>query len=326
MLAAGPVLAGAPNTAQIPASAKWVAHVDMTAVTGSQLAAGIIEIVKKEAGPTAEKHVQEMLAVWAKLSDVKSVTLFGPSAVETDAVMIAELTYKQGKIMEMLGIDANAATVSYHGHTIHTFAPKRPGVKGKRHLCFFDEEMIVGGGSLDRVGEAIDLLDGQGEALPADGVLGTMLTPAKGSLFLAAATDVNKLVPAAPAAPAAAGADPLEAQRAAMGKRARDVRVEVGEVGEEVFATVDAVMLTEADGENTRQAIMGIIALMSFQQAENPDLAKLLAAIKIGGTGAMVTASARLSIADILEKITTEIKRQQAAADELRKAAGAAPE
>ncbi len=323
MLTAGPVLAGEPNTALIPASAKWVAHIDMKAVTGSQLGAGIIEIIKAEAGPAAEKHVQEVLAVWAKLSAVNSVTLFGPSHVETEAVAMFDLAYEKAKIMEMLGVDPNAATDSYQGHTIHNFIPKHPDKEGKRFVCFYDKQIIVAGGSLDRLGESIDLLDGKGKALPEDGALSTMLAPTKGSLFIAAATDVNKLMPA-PAEDAAK--EGLEAQRAAMVKRARDVRFEVGEAGEEAFVTVDVAMLTVEDGENTRQAIMGIIALMSFQQAEDPDLAKLLGAIKIGGAGAMVTGSIRLPIADILEKITAEIKRKQAAADALRKAAEAAPE
>jgi len=310
--------AGAPIRGQIPQSATWVAHFDFEAITASAAGNGLIKLISAEDAPVPDEHVEKALALWKKLGDVKSVTLYGSSPAPTDAIVVANLKkYDKAEVMKMVGITGQSPTTAHGDHTIYTFVAKKkaPGAGLKRYGCFYSEGVIVAGADLAKVKEVLDLLDGKGKALDSNNPLTGMLTPAKGSFVVAAAVDVAKMVKAM----GEATPEKTEAKgHAALLAKVQTARLEVGEVGQNLFGTIELTMATEEDAENVSMAVQGIRAIVMLQQNRKPDtqqakdIIKLAQAIKIGAEGKTVTLQIQWPVADALSKIDAAMKRKAA--------------
>ncbi len=310
VLASTTALAGPAAPKRICGSAAWAVHVDVEALTESALAAGMVELITGKDSPIPAGNARRIAECWKKVGTVKSVTLFGPSIEEAEAVVTAELVkYDRREIEKFLGVVEGGVTRAHGKHTLHEFVAKsgrgKRGHRGKggvdlRYVCFYDANTIIAGGDLRRLGQALDLLDGKGKALAADSELAGLLTPTKGSVLIAAATGVKDLAAAAEERDPAVGV-------AVMLKKVQGLRVEIGELEGEAFIAVKGVMATEQDAQNIRKMGEGLLALASLQPQEDKDVAALLQAIKISGEGKAVGVGVAMSVEDILSKFQAKM-------------------
>ena len=119
--------AGPIKLSEIPASTKWAMHVDNEAGRGSAFVKTIMDKVrdKQKSGTKEEKEgAAKILDLYAKLADLKSVTLFGSSEKETEVVMIIKAKYDRAEVDQMIGLGKDARGFKYGKHEIHP-------VKGK---------------------------------------------------------------------------------------------------------------------------------------------------------------------------------------------------
>lgn len=306
LLAAG-AFAGPPNTKQIPNSSTWAVHCNVAEVHVSSLAEGMLKLITAEDSPIPGKGAQKAAAGWEKLGDVKSLTLFGPGPDPTQAVAIAELKYDQAEVMKMLGIVQDAGAVRKHGdHEIHSFAVQNPKTdQGEtRMICFYSDSVLVGGANLDRIQAALDVLDGEGEALSANNPLTEMLEVNQGSFAVAAAVGIDKMIAAIKEK---VGAKKM--RQAAVLAKAESLRLEVGEAKGKVFGLVHATMARQEDAKDVHMAAQGFMALMRLREDLDPDVAELLDGITIQADGKTVVVEVQYPVAKALEKAEKNLKR-----------------
>ena len=299
VLMASTAFASPANKAAIPDTAKWAIHVDVSAITASGLATGLMDIATGKDSALPADKIAKAVEGWKFLSNVHSVTLYGPGPNEAEAIALITAKYVEEQVKKMAKIDAQSATTAHGNHVIYTFAGKdRAGVATSKYGCFYDNATIVAGGSLVKVKEALDVLDGKARGLARTHPLSEMLTPSKGSFMIVGAVDVNEQVAAA-AKLKAVQANPA----GAMMTKVQDMRMEVGQIGENVYATANATMTTEEDAKTIATMLNGLIAMATFRAADNKDLAKVLQAIQVDQKGKNVGVGMELPVKMILDKI-----------------------
>ena len=299
LLTASTAFAGPANTTAIADTAKWAVHVDLSAVTASGLATGLMNLATGKDSPLPAEQIAKAVEGWKFLANVHSITLYGPGPDEAAAIALITAKYNEDQVKAMAKIDAQSETTAHGSHVIYTFAGKdRAGVGQRKFGCFYDNATIVAGGSLAKVKGALDVLDGKAKGLARTNPLTEMLAPSKGSFLIVGAVDVNEQIAAA-AKLKAAQANP----GAAMMAKVQDMRMEFGEAGEKVYATANATMTTEEDAKTIATMLNGLIAMATFKAGGNKDIATLLQAIQVDQKGKNVGVGMQLSVEMILDKI-----------------------
>lgn len=281
VMLAGPVLAGGPNAAIIPADAKWAACINMEAVVASSLATGAMDLIKAQAETIGADKVAKATNLWTKLQGVKDVTVYG-FGIEKVGVVVVNAAYTKADVLKMAGV-ADGATADADG--IYSFAPKCS--PDQQAWIFLGTNVIVGSNDLGKLKTAIGLL---GATKVSNDTLAGLLTATEGSFMVAAM--LNPLA----AAPAVENPGPIE-----LLKNGKSGRVEVGQKGDNLFATVALTMASPEDASKLKETAEGLlaVALLSIQQ-NDAAAAKLAQGITLENKGAVVNASVTVPVADIL--------------------------
>ena len=300
VLVASTSFAGPANKSAIPDTAKWVVHVDVSAVTASGIANGIMGLITGKDSPIPAAKIAKAIEGWKLLGNAHSVTLYGPSSDETQAVVLFTSKFTEEQIKSAAKIDAQSKTTAHGNHVIYTFAGKSRGGEPRDHYgCIFDNTTVVAGASLAQVKAALDVLDGKAKCLGRTNPLSEMLTPSKGSFGIVAAVDVNTMVAAAikdkPAIQDKPGTQ--------MVAKVQDLRLENGETGGNLYLTANASMLAEEDAKAIETMLNGLIAMGMFKAAKDKDAMTLLQAIKVDRKGRNVGVGMELPVETILDKI-----------------------
>jgi len=299
VLLASTALAGPANTSAIPDAAKWVVHVDVSAVTASQIANGIMGLITGNDSPVPADKVAKAVKGWALVGKVHSITLFGPGIDESEAVVLVTSKFTEEEIKNAAKIDAQSETANHGNHVIYTFAGKGPaGGPREGYGCIYDNTTVVAGASLAQVKAALDVLDGKAKCLGRANPLTEMLAPSKGSFGVIAAVDVNTMAGAAMKATPGVGNKP----GSQMVAKVQDLRVESGETGGNLYVTANASMLEEDDAKAIETMLNGLLAMAMFK-APGEDAMTLLKAIKVDRKGRNVAVGMQMSVETILDKI-----------------------
>ena len=299
-LMASTAFAGPANKSAIPDSARWVVHVDVSAVTASEIAGGIMGLITGKDSPVPADKVAKAVEGWKFAGNVHSLTLYGSSADEVEAIALITSKFTEEQIKEAAKIDIQTATSAHGNHVIYTFPGKAPGEQPRdAYGCIYSNTTIVAGASVARVKAALDVLDGKAKCLAADNPLAAMLAPGKGSFAIVAALDVNTMAAAATKGKPAAGNKPP----AQMLAKVQDLRVESGETGGNIYVTANANILAEEDARTIETMLNGVLAMGMFRAANNETLMTLLKAVKISRKGKSVTAAVQLPADTIVEKL-----------------------
>ena len=315
VLLASTAFAGPANKSAIPDSARWVVHVDVAAVTASDIANGVLNLITDKDSPVPAAKVAKAVEAWKFIGNVHSVTLYGPGPVETDAILVVSAKYDQNDIMKKLKIDPRGKTTAYGNHTIYPFTGKpQSETPRKQYGCFYDSITMVAGASLVRVKAALDVLDGKGKSLARNNPLSEMLVPNKGSLAVVAATDLNKMAAAAIKDKEA----PADNPGTIVATKCQDLRLEFGEANGQLSVTANASMLNEEDAKALETMLSGLVVMAMFRTTNDKDVTKLLQSIEIDRKGRNVGLAVRCPIQTILDIIAAEMAARAAAEAKIR--------
>jgi len=290
---AGGAIAGPANLGQIPADAKWAAHIDMDAVTASSFAKGVIELIQADAQTIGQDKADRAVNVWTKMQQVQGVTVMGFGLSRT-GVMVANLKqYNPEEVLKIAGVDPANPGEKYRDLTIYSFAPRR-GPDQEAWLCLFSDKVIVGGNDLARVKQVLDLLLGKGEAMSATHAVGSLLDSSPGSFVVAAGQNPK---------PAAADEQAPDLGMQGILRRTQSGRVEVGQNGENLFGSLTVTLGSEADAKSLVQIAEGALAMIRLQAQNDPQMAQLAEAIKIAAEGKVISGTVAWPAADVLAKL-----------------------
>jgi len=209
--------AGSLNREVIPATAKWMLHIDIEAVNNSQVGACLIEHLQNQ-DDSPLKTIEAEIGINV-LEDIYSITAFGSGeppakglALEVtdkdvsvgaiarpgeNAVILAVTNDSIDGLIERLSAEANYSKGELAGHTVHSWS--NPDSDEQWHLV---QKAIKGGtrravllsDNSDALIEAIKVLAGDALSIADRKDADALVSPRTGSIIFAVASDVGEMV------------------------------------------------------------------------------------------------------------------------------------
>lgn len=243
-LAAGAVMAGPVNKAEIAAEATWVVHLDVEALVGSSVGGWLLNQGRQH-------DLDEKLAQFAgsfgfhPTRDLASVTLYGTSYDPASGVAIFKGKFDNQKLLDLLDQAQGHEESEYGLHTVHRWTQKPKGKRddGIRYGTFYSEQVIVIARSRSTLDAALDVLNKQAAA--------TDLVPAvsAGSFLFVVAEGM----------PANESPDGARFLRKVSGSF-----VEIGEAAGSAFINLKLTARKVQDAQRLRQMLDGLLAMLSM--------------------------------------------------------------
>ena len=184
---AGIVRADAFDPKQVPATAKWLVHVDLDALRGTQIGQAIHQKLQNDSHFL--QHMGQLKAITGigSVEDFHDITVYGAASGDAAAVVMVHAAADRERILTMLQTNPAYSDIPYHNHSIYTW---QDGQK-TQYGAFADQDMTIIGRTQEAVQTALDTLDGTGQALDAKSTMGGGAP--KGALAYVAGRDLASL-------------------------------------------------------------------------------------------------------------------------------------
>ncbi len=182
------------DPAQVPADAKWLAHIDFDAVRDAGLAQKAYDFWLSQ-DPSRHKLLLSQFRLvfhMDPIEDLKSITVSGCRFEPDTGVAIVRAKMDQRQLLALLGRNPNHRTEAYGKHTIHYWTQDKD--KPSEHTatgCFHGPSVAVVGREPSRVKAVLDILDGNSSSL-ADGDSQLKQKAPPGTAFVARAIDLDE--------------------------------------------------------------------------------------------------------------------------------------
>jgi hypothetical protein len=267
-----PIWAGPLQTEDISAKAKWAAHLDLERLFSSRIG-GLFKEALEEEGSMAKIDAFGTIFEFNILEDLHSITAYGTSFEKEEAVGLFKGRFDKKKILALMGIEGTRREIDHHDYTIHEWKDKHE----QFFVCFYDSKGVMLSNSEDLAKEALDVVSGDADSLDDRGGLKVLRSLPRDVFVAAAAQDFSKL--------AGCGSEP----EAAMLKKAKEVRILVGE--SDGMDYVDITLATEDSetGKQVHDIVQGLIALGKLVSNEEPELAWLVEHAEVERDGRLVS-------------------------------------
>jgi hypothetical protein len=162
-----PAQAAPLDRAQVPANATWLVQIDVDAMRESK----VVEAFFKECGRDGGlfdawfDRIERRCGIDPR-SDLHGVTIFGERIAPRDTVMIVHSQVDKDRLLALARSARDHRTEKHGDHEIHTWTDRGgPGPEHQAAGAFFEKDKLVIAGSVERLNEALDVLDGKGDTL-----------------------------------------------------------------------------------------------------------------------------------------------------------------
>ena len=146
--------------ARIPASAKWVLHLDMDAMRASETGKAVFERIEREHG-TKLQALKRISSVHL-LNDLHDLTLHGDGKPEHGVALVSG-TFDQAHMVDVVKASDDYAAETYAGVVIHSWKDKNQ----TQHAAFANDGLLVFSRQDDALKQELDVLK-TGNPAPAD--------------------------------------------------------------------------------------------------------------------------------------------------------------
>lgn len=286
------------NAGQVGANAKWVLHLDVEGLRATQV--GKILMQKLTTGDDNNRlnALAAMLGCDLR-KDLAGVTLYGPSDVEDEGVVILHGKFNKQQLETFVKADDAYASEDYKGATIHSWIDKK---KNKRMYgtILAGGEAIVMSGANASVKAELDVLGG-GSSLATQNEGKLSLGAANGSVLIAAA-DLAKMKSAKTSAQTL--------------KFANSASASISEQGADAVGTVVIEADSAQNAQQMNDALRGILAMIQLNDKTDQNTKDALKATGVDLQGTTLKISIHMpaqTLADTLQKKMTEDDAKKAA-------------
>jgi hypothetical protein len=249
------VLAEPLNIRWVPTEARWVVHVDVEAATGSSL--GRVAMAHKELWHSHCAKIKADTGI-DPATDIKSLTVYGATGEEADAVAIIATTSATDSFLDSLRAkEATYKQIQSGKHTLDTWqedGTSRYGFVSK----VGDQRQILVSQNQGKLTAAIDLLEGSAPQAVSP-VLA--VAPARGSVLFVSASGVGEAAKHA---------------KAVVVQKMQDFRLDVGEASGKLYGEMVVSTRNEQDAGDILKMMEGGISLGRMLAQSEPDLAPLV--------------------------------------------------
>lgn len=301
--------AGPLRLEDLPASTKWAMHMDNEKARHMELTEALMDKVREKAGDrSAPEKMREgagkILTFYDRLGDLKSVTLFGPSGDEKDAVMVIRARYDRAEVERWVGLGRDSRSFTYGKHKLFAIRDDRRDKDGL--ICFYDGSTVVGGQDIKRISQVLDVLDRKrgSRSLGGESVLGRALKPSGGTMLIAAAVDVGAMSP---------GGRGGEKKVHPLVEKIESAAVEVGEDEDGDYVAMRLQMAGEEDAVKVATMARGILAMVSLMEDHKTpeELQRLIQSISIIHKGPNVSMEINVPTDELMEMIERHLDRMK---------------
>lgn len=250
---------GVLNQKQIASTSAWVVHADLNVFRASQIGQLVTAEIKA-------KHQEKIDALQVLLgsnlmTDLDSVTLYGPDAEESNVVSLIQGHYDREKLLAFLKLNPAYAETSKEGYTMYSWLDEK---RNKEQVgTFAAEDLIIISQTPAALQTAMDVLAGKQPSLAdkADEPLFSLTQAPEGAFLIAAAEGLSKL----------AGQE-----HAAILKNSNFMVFITGEQAGNLTAHLKLESETDESALQIEQVVRGMLAFMTLQMKDQPMLQKLL--------------------------------------------------
>jgi len=277
LLASVPAAGGHLVKSRVSGSANWVAHVDIERFNDTQIGRLIREDLKNQG---VEENLKNFANIFSfhPLDDVRNVTIYGQGKKPEKAVVLIESRFNKEQLLMVLRFNPSYEESKYGEIVIHSWVDEKKqdpndSNAGRMYGCFYNDELVVMGGGLEAVKQAIDVLNGSSRNA-ASGVFNQAELDAKGAVFTAAANNVGEVV----------GEEP----DAAALRQSSELGLSVGETESKFYIDLSLTAKSEEAAQAISKIAEGIIALAALGGEEQPGLAEMAKMTKLSCVGKTV--------------------------------------
>lgn len=294
LLAPGPAPAGPLQATHVPASAKWVLHVDLEAALRSQvgtlLARELIDRnLAKPLRDLKRNHGVEM--DWRR---IQSITAFGnavSSRPDEDGVLLLQggvnFPALLDKVMEDLGSTGPLSKQGPAGRARYTLNEEVHAAEAPGGLFALSRSQA-------RLDESLATLGGRGATLASNPRLARLPAAGDGFLYLGLAEGLGTL---------------SDLPQAALLQQATGIQILAGERAGKAFANLQLSTKDAAAAAQLHDVIQGFLALGQLNQGNNPDLQKLLQSAKVSTNQAQVSVNLQFPGTNLVARLARELRK-----------------
>lgn len=281
------------NPDQIPAGARWVAHVDVDALRETTGGKRLLALVNQGMPANQINAVKALTGVDLR-TDLHGITACGKSDKPSEAALVVHGTFDAERLITILKANGTYKSDTLVGNQmVHSWLEEKKPGQPRQYAAFVGDRVVISGGA-----EALKAVVGglRGEGVIADGEA-LSLDAFKGAVF-AAAANLEGL----------AERDP----KAAMLKKARSAMVSLGEAEGNLVGMLQ--VLTEDDASAAQLGAManGMMAFAQINQDADPNLKRLVQGLTPILDGRKVGMRLKLPVGELLDKVEQELKRKTA--------------
>jgi hypothetical protein len=276
---------------QLPATSRWVLHLDTRGMLNTTTGTALKEAVRKSKAGRQLEAVRAITGI-DLLNDISSLTLCGPDARKENAVLFARGRMEPERLIALLRLNESFAQESYNGRLLFRWRDEKKG--GELHYgCFYSERLALVSPGKAALRRSIDVLDGKAENLSGSETFSNASKTADGFVF----------------AGVVEGLDAMEGVRpkAAILKRIANARLLLGESGDEVVAEIHVDADTEDSAKKMEDVCRGLLAFATLSADEKPELVQLLKEAVAGSDGRRVNMVLRYPVRRAVERIRERI-------------------
>jgi len=287
---AAPVRADVLDKSRVPAAARWVAHVDVEALTRSTLFAAL----RTQEGFELDGDLAELKAEFGidPFADLHALTIYCTEASPERSVILLSGSEKLDAALTRLQDQPGYRTEKDGAHTLHVWSQdSKPWYGWVLRRDATANRVVVLSSNRDDVLGGIAVIEGARPSLAAqqDGLV--FATPAPGSILFAAATEnLSEL-------------NAIEATSRVF-KLAQTMSIDVGEDRGALYAHAIVDTKSPQDALKIQQVLQGAVALVGLMSDEpgiGAHLSSLVGALRFQCTGSRVTADFRYDVKALLE-------------------------
>lgn len=298
LLAAACLAPAAPiKTAQVPANARWIAHLDMTRLLQGQMGQFLLSEMDNQ-GANDKFAAFQTIFNFDPRRDIDGITLFGATDNPDEGVVLVHGRFDAQRLITLIRANDDYGTTSHDNQVIHQWVDDKNKATGElSYGTIFTDGTVLLSSQQSGIAQALDVLTGKAANLSQGG-----------SLSLAAKADSAFLVAVADYA-AISQIDP----QAAMFKQAKSGSLRLGEVGGKMEASVTLDAQDTETAGLLHKIAQGLVAIGLLGAQDNPDMARLAQATQISLEGSRVTMEMAFPVQDMIRLIKEDQAKKAAA-------------
>jgi hypothetical protein len=282
-------MAGPLSRADVPAEPAWLVHLDFDGLRST----GFGQVIQQQMN---RPEVQDRLAAFQAVfsfdlrTQLHAATLYSVGAAPEDGVLLVYADFDANRLVTLAKAANGAQNTTYNNHVMYSWIDeKKPATAGKKPRVFASIAggRVVFGQRQDRVGAALDVLDGTALSLTSSANFPLVGVPGDNSFVEAAARKMDL-----------AGGLP----NANVLRLSKSMLFQETEAQGQLTATFSLEANNEEVAGNINSIAQGLVALMKLQ-TDRPEAVKLANAIAVGQNGARITATFSMPTADLLQLI-----------------------